>query len=43
MSNLLDNTIKLIRHLDEPALYIAEGVPCQNEYYKIAPSILSKG
>jgi len=33
----------MIMDLDEPALYIAEGVPCQNEYYKISPSILSKG
>ena len=32
----------MIMDLDVPALYIAEGFPCQNEYYKISPSILRK-
>ena len=33
----------MIMDLDEPALYIAEGVPCKNQYHKITPSILSQG
>jgi len=33
----------MIMDLDEPALYIAEGLPCQNEYYKISPPILRQG
>ena len=32
----------MIMDLDEGSIYIAEGLPCENEYYKLTPEILKE-
>ena len=32
----------MIMDLDERSIYIAEGLPCENEYYRLTPEILKE-
>lgn len=41
--NQLTTQFSTIMELEERTLYMAEGVPCQNEYHRLSPRILCQG